>query len=121
MQEGSHTASIFIRNSGTEDKTGISLRSPVKLGETMKKIGEQTIKVLFSELKDHNSQMARAERLLIETVTTTGVIPDGPIDDLDQKTYDQLLKEVIGKQAFITSSGSITNIGQWYIDNVIKT
>ncbi len=114
--DGSHTASIFIRNSGTEDKTGISLRSPVSMSDTIQKIGHETIKVLLAKLKDQNSIMAQAELRLIEIIASRKSIPEHPIDGFDQKTCDQLLKNMIIKQGLVTSSGTITDMGQWYIN-----
>ena len=35
MEEGSQRAGIFVRNSGTEEKTGVNVRGPVEDGDAL--------------------------------------------------------------------------------------
>lgn len=109
-------AALFIRNSGTEDKVGVNLRSPVKASADMLKIGERAFRVIMERMKDHEKPMAKAERELIERASQGGV-PGSPVGGLSTGEYDRLLAESGVKQALLAGvypGALLTERGRWY-------
>jgi phosphomannomutase len=69
---GNQRAGIFVRNSGTEEKTGINVRGAREDAEALTIIGEAAILYLAGAMKDGNHPMAQAERAVL------GALADGP-------------------------------------------
>ena len=109
-------AALFVRNSGTEDKTGVNLRGPVSASAGMLTLGERTFRVIMSQMKDHAKPMAKAERELIERASQGGV-PGSPVGGLSTGEYDRLLAESGVKQSLLEGAypgALLTERGRWY-------
>ena len=65
---------IFIRNSGTEDKTGVELRGRKEDAGVLSEIGEEIAGFLRKVLKDYKSPYADIQKLIVETITGRGRI-----------------------------------------------
>jgi hypothetical protein len=120
LKSGVHTASVFIRNSGTEDKTGVSLRGPLGDKERLLNLGESVLRLLMTRIKDSSSAMAAAERELLVTAAVDGA-PSNPVSGLSEAAYRQLLSEVGVKQGFLTGPVPgvlLTGRGKWYLSSV---
>jgi phosphomannomutase len=113
---GDHVGSLFIRNSGTEDKTGLNLRGSADMARPLADIGERVIRGLLVEMKDRDKPMARAEwRLLVEA--DAGAAP-GRIEGVNDEAYQHLLNEVGVKQGLLTNpapGAKLTERGRWYL------
>lgn len=109
-------SALFVRNSGTEDKTGVNLRSPVSASADMLKIGERVFRVIMSQMKDPAKPMAKAERELIEHASKDGV-PSSPVGGLTAVEYARLLAESGEKQSLLAGvypGAHLTERGRWY-------
>ncbi|MCD6325937.1 hypothetical protein J7M28_00070, partial [bacterium] len=64
-------ASVFARNSGTEEKTGINVRGPSDLAERLDAVGDLGRRRLLTTLKSSESMYAKAEKLLLNALHET--------------------------------------------------
>jgi phosphomannomutase len=113
-------AALFVRSSGTEDKTGVNLRGPVKASADMLRLGERAFRVIMEQMKDHTKPMAKAERELIERAAQGGV-PDSPVGGLTPGEYERLLAESGVKQALLAGvypGALLTERGRWYYETM---
>lgn len=109
-------SALFVRNSGTEDKTGVNLRGPVTASADMLKLGERVFRVIMSQMKDNSKPMAKAERELIGRASKGGV-PAEPVCGLTAVEYDRLLAESGEKQSLLAGvypGALLTERGRWY-------
>lgn len=132
-REDAQIAGIFCRNSGTEDKTGVSVRGPLGDAEKLSQIGEMALQYLFRTMKDPNPPYARAERVLLNLLHRSNTGSEAEFQkELTQTckevkiSLDRLLKEMGEKQKLIQpvhtseveSSGrryQLTERGRWYL------
>lgn len=117
VERGAHAASVFIRNSGTEDKTGVNLRGRRGDGVRLAAVGEEAARALMLKLKDKNSVMGRAERQLLLAAKDGGA-PERPVAGLDAREYERLLLETGVKQGLLdrpASGARLTERGTWYL------
>jgi phosphoglucosamine mutase len=61
-------AGIFVRNSGTEEKTGVNVRGAREDGDELSRIGEAAVLFLAREMKDVHHPMARAEKAVLQAL-----------------------------------------------------
>jgi len=71
---GKLRGAIFIRNSGTEDKTGVNIRGKKEDEDILSEIGERIAEFLRKVLKDYKNPCARIQRLIIEKVNHHRII-----------------------------------------------
>ncbi|MDH5510266.1 MAG: hypothetical protein OEZ32_07910 [Nitrospinota bacterium] len=120
VEEGSHVASMFIRSSGTEDKTGVSLRGADRLSPTLVDLGEELLASLMLAIKNPQSQMGAAEMELLEKMDSQGEAPKAPVAGLDGREYGRLLDEA-ARQGLVTTAGpgaGITERGRWLLSSL---
>ncbi len=109
---------IFIRNSGTEEKCGITLRSIHTLGEKLFCAGLKVFKVLLAEMKTGRGKYAQAELELLRAVEKSS-LPEKPVGNLTRAEYERLLLESGHKQGFLVACGGkskLSEIGRWYLE-----
>ncbi len=114
MIDGRHAGSLFIRNSGTEDKTGLNLRGNRSLQPRLEQVGEAIIRELMSGMKDGAKPMAVAERRLLMLAADDGA--PAALEGLDHDTYHHLLMEVGVKQGLLAApspGATLTDRGRW--------
>ncbi|MGK7346713.1 MAG: hypothetical protein ACNS63_12985 [Candidatus Nitrospinota bacterium M3_3B_026] len=114
-ESGSHAASVFVRNSGTEDKTGVSLRGPMAARELLDRTGEAAARVLLAGMKDMTSPMARAEAALLEAVEA-GEDFSQRLKSLSETERERLLLEAGFRQGLVEADGgayTLTELGLW--------
>jgi hypothetical protein len=97
---GRQRAGIFVRNSGTEEKTGVNVRGALEDGEELVRVGEAALHYLAREMKDRDHPMARAEKAVLEALA------DGPRgrDELpipEGVHAERLLEEMANKEKVI--------------------
>ncbi len=122
IENGEHISSVFVRNSGTEDKIGVTLRGPDDKSEKLLKVGEAAMRILLVEMKDSSKQMAQAELELMGMAAGYGVSEEPP-HGLSPRMYERLLAEAGVKQGLLKSSSPgarLTERGRWYYKVKIK-
>ena len=113
--EKNPTTGIFVRNSGTENKISVNLRGDRKEAHLLKKIGENTIRILLGSLKDKEDHYYKLELDILSQVATMAIPEDQLIVEKNSRT--RVLAEM-GKQNLIelTAKGyRLTARGKWYI------
>jgi len=113
-------ASIFIRNSGTENKIGVNIRGAKRLKKHLGLLGETITRQLMSGMKDSNDEFCKMEW---ETVNNLygQKIPEEEILIAPEKR-SRLLTEM-KKQLFIELTGrgyGLTQRGKWYVEKHAK-
>ncbi|MBF0350742.1 MAG: hypothetical protein HQM11_06900 [SAR324 cluster bacterium] len=61
-------ATVFIRNSGTEDKMSLYVRGSYKIKETLDKIADELYKIVFFIVKDFNKDIVLDEMNVIQQI-----------------------------------------------------
>eukprot|EP01064_Diplonema_japonicum_P030714 TRINITY_DN5294_c0_g3_i1.p1 TRINITY_DN5294_c0_g3~~TRINITY_DN5294_c0_g3_i1.p1 ORF type:complete len:609 (+),score=129.02 TRINITY_DN5294_c0_g3_i1:47-1828(+) len=87
--DGVQTTGIFIRNSGTEEKTGINVRGRKQDADVLGKIGLSLSMYLFSVMKNASHPMALGELAVLQSLQTSS-IPTVP----SNVHKERLLKEM---------------------------
>jgi phosphomannomutase len=100
--DGLQRAGIFVRNSGTEEKTGVNVRGMTADAAALRAIGEQALLFLAAHMKAHDHPMARAERAILEALA------EGPRAEADLPIPDgvhseRLLLELSNKEKVIAA------------------
>jgi phosphomannomutase len=98
--DGRQRAGIFVRNSGTEEKTGVNVRGTLEDSAELLRAGEEAILLVAREMKDREHAMAQAERAVLESLR------DGPraSDELPVPGgvhRERLLEELANKEKVI--------------------
>ena len=60
---------VFVRNSGTEDKTGVGVRGRKEDERILSEIGEEIAGFLRKVLKDYKNPCAKIQKLIVEKVS----------------------------------------------------
>ena len=100
MRDGAQRAGIFVRNSGTEEKTGVNVRGPVEDRAALVAIGEEALLYLARNMKDREHPMARAEKALLEALAD-GPRDAGALPIPDDVHAERLLEELANKEQVI--------------------
>jgi len=98
--DGSQRAGIFVRNSGTEEKTGVNVRGAVDDADALVACGEAALLYLSANMKDHGHAMAQAERAILEALGD-GPLPDDRLPIPDGVHRERLLLELQHKEQVI--------------------
>ncbi|VAX20578.1 Phosphomannomutase [hydrothermal vent metagenome] len=120
VKSGDHMASVFIRNSGTEDKIGVTLRGSLDKSGEMLSIGKEAQKILLLKMKDFSKKIAVEERELLSSIAL-GDCPGRHDRAPGGGEYDKLLNETGRKQGILTegpASPGLTGLGQWYLSAI---
>jgi phosphomannomutase len=106
---------VFVRNSGTENKIGVNLRGSMKSASKLKSIGEKCIKILLSSMKDFENHLCKLEENLLNQLIHGSVLNTKL--KLKKPEGERVLSEV-AKQGLIrlTKDGhTLTILGKWYL------
>lgn len=122
IMEGTHMqGAVFIRNSGTEDKSALYLRGAEKIRSELEKIGETMHLSLLNQLKNKENEFAICEQHLLEQIQVNTL---SDIETL-KKTYDglpveRILNEIELKEKLIARNKGgwkLTRKGEAYLSN----
>ncbi|MCZ6573300.1 MAG: hypothetical protein O7C98_09050 [Planctomycetota bacterium] len=97
---GTRRAGIFVRNSGTEEKTGVNVRGSRADAEALTAVGEAALIHLAAAMKDSGHAMARAERAVLEALGSGPLeVDELPVPEGVHK--ERLLQEMANKERVI--------------------
>ena len=65
---GGPLGAVYVRNSGTESRTGVVLRGPAGWEEKLCAVGDEVLREILLRMKDDDSPGARAEASLLEAL-----------------------------------------------------
>ncbi len=97
---GGQRDGIFVRNSGTEEKTGVNVRGPMEDAPALTRIGEEALLYLAGSMKDDSHPMAQAERAVLEALAA-GPLPADRLPVPDGVNRERLLDEMANKAKVI--------------------
>ena len=116
LEKGIPAATVFVRNSGTEDKLALYLRGRADLSGHLETLAEKIYTFLLLSFKNKNSPMAQAEKLVLKC------LEDGAKQKIELKheifikiSLERLLLEMSSRQKLIRKEGdcwSITEMGR---------
>ena len=112
---GRDQAGIFVRNSGTENKISVNLRGKKSDAAKLKRIGTETIKTLFSLLKDSDNPLYKME---LHALSQMAIQPTTDKDLEIKNQYKIRLIDEMQKQKLIrprTDGNTLTPLGKWYV------
>jgi phosphoglucosamine mutase len=110
-------AGIFVRNSGTENKISINLRGSKSDGAHLMQIGEETIKILFDELKNYDHHFYKLERDALSQIESQSLNEKDL--EIEKPSKTRLINEM-QKQGLIEINSKgfrLTVLGKWYLGN----
>jgi hypothetical protein len=96
--DGRQRAGIFVRNSGTEEKTGVNVRGTLEDSAELLRAGEEAILYLARAMKDRGHAMAKAGRAVLEALRA-GPRPAPPVPEGVNR--ERLLEELANKEKVI--------------------
>ncbi len=67
-EAGGSLGAVYVRNSGTESRTGVVLRGPLDCEESLCAVGEEVLREILKHMKDDDAPGARAENCLLEAL-----------------------------------------------------
>ncbi len=129
---GRQVAAIYVRNSGTDRKTGVTLRGPAGWGIALREAGEAALRALLVRMKDESDPNARAEEALLDRLAG-GPAGVEALDELLLKNPEaafgaevrpgRIRKEALRGGLVSRESGglALTGLGRWYIENRSRT
>jgi phosphomannomutase len=98
--DGRQRAGIFVRNSGTEEKTGVNVRGTLEDAEELARVGEEAIVHLARTLKDREHAMARAEHEVLRALRA-GARAAAALPIPEGVHRERLLEELANKEKVI--------------------
>lgn len=113
---GDLAGTVFVRNSGTEDKISVYVRGPRELEEMLTAMCEDGALYMMKNMKETANPMAAAESGVMEKITDNVEIDSA---DFKEINLDRLLLEMEMKQKLIKKSGSgytLTALGRRFVD-----
>jgi hypothetical protein len=100
LMVGDQRAGVFVRNSGTEEKTGVNVRGALEDAGALMELAEKAVLYLAHTMKDHGHPMARAERAVLEALTG-GPLPESALPVPVAVHKERLLQEMANKERVI--------------------
>ena len=118
---------VYVRNSGTESRTGVVLRGPLDWEERLCAAGEEVLREILRRMKDHDAPGARAETCLLKALNEREM----GLEAADAHLYSDaearfgapvqaagIRKEMLRGGLAREEAGtlSITPLGEWYLE-----
>jgi phosphomannomutase len=112
---GTTAGSVFVRNSGTEDKISVNVRGMVSLKDTLDAICEETALLLMRRMKNRENRMATAEAEILRMIKAGVSFAEIDFEDVN---FPRLLSEMEIKEKVIRKNGEsyeLTELGARFI------
>lgn len=110
--DGRLVGAVFVRNSGTENKTSVNARGGVGMQNGLKNICEVAIALIIKRMKDKGDAMASAQARLIKMISQNERPDAGAFAGVD---FERLLYETEVKEKLIVLRGGnygLTRLGE---------
>lgn len=117
--QGKQAAAIFVRNSGTEDKSALYLRGEKHLANYLKAIGEELHLLMLVGLKDRANMFAAFEIELLQSIHQKKEI-DSLLKNASQVPSARIINEIERKENLVTKEQGklvLTPLGKRFIDS----
>ena len=121
LENGLPAATVFVRNSGTEDKLALYMRGREDLSGRLEALGAKIYPFLLSSFKSKTSLMAQAERIVLLCVKDGAKqLSDLNLKNIDNTSSERLFHEMSSRQKLIRKNAelwSITELGLNFLNN----
>ncbi len=100
---------LFVRNSGTEDKTGIYIRCLNEYSSQLLEVGKVTAEYIFLTMKEETNEYAKAEKEVLEYLYKFKKISESLLYELIEGfaiSKDRLIKEMKKQQIIYYNNGN---------------
>ncbi len=126
--EGCPRAAIFVRNSGTERKTGVTLRGSREWKEKLLAAGEAVVREILIHMKDRSDPNTLAEEAVLRMLAG-GPVPIEAIEDMLEKSPESefgaevspggIFREAIRGGLISVDGGqlALTGLGRWFLES----
>ncbi|MDT8446493.1 MAG: hypothetical protein RRB13_06300 [bacterium] len=111
LKDGHAWGAVFLRNSGTEDKSALYLRGPHAGAAILGQLAELLHVKLLAELKDPNKDLAQLEQALLKAIAQ-GQDPEAAAEAFAGLPFGRVLKEMELKQGLIRRTPAGLEIDQ---------
>ena len=126
-EAGGPLGAVYVRNSGTESRTGVVLRGPLEWEQKLCAVGEEVLREIIMCMKDIDAPGARAEACLLEALRERemdATAVDAHLESDAEARFGApvqapgIRKEVLrgGLASEDEGSLSITPLGAWYLE-----
>lgn len=121
--EGIQRAAVFVRNSGTEEKTGVTVQGSVGEATNLAEVGETVLHSLLLDLKSGAHPCVQAEVEVLRRLEQPGFLKVGEAEtEIGEEVETQRLFKDMERQGLIRMEDeivAITDLGRWYVSNVV--
>ncbi len=118
--EGVQRAAVFVRNSGTEERTGVTVQGVPGEAAALNEIGETGLRSLLADLKRGGHPYAEAEREILGRLTGGTLSVEEAGKEVGKHVeVRRLFKEMERQGLILVEGGTVaaTDIGRWYAEN----
>ena len=126
-ESGGPLGAVYVRNSGTESRTGVVMRGPAAWEEMLCAAGDEVLREILRRMKDDDAPGARAEACLLEALREREMEAQAADAHLDSDAETRfgapvhaagIRKEVVRGGLAREEAGtfSITPLGEWYLE-----
>ncbi|MCY3822562.1 MAG: hypothetical protein OXG62_01690 [Nitrospinae bacterium] len=126
-EAGGPLGAVYVRNSGTESRTGVVMRGPGAWEEMLCAAGDEVLREILRRMKDEDAPGARAETCLLEALREREMDAQAADAHLDSDAGTRfgapiqaagIRKEVVRGGLVREEAGilSITPLGAWYLE-----
>jgi len=97
---GVHKCSLFMRNSGTEEKTAFYIRGEREFQDKYYKVGAEVIMFIMINMKNFESEYAKAELEVLRAIEKEKIVKDGLREflkgntDIGEDSFDRFITEL---------------------------
>lgn len=124
---GGPLGAVYVRNSGTESRTGVVMRGPQEWAQKLSAAGEEVLREILRRMKDMDAPGARAEASLLKALREREMDAQAADAHLDSDAGTRfgapvhaagVRKEVLrgGLAREETGTLGITPLGEWYLE-----
>ncbi len=112
LKNHTQCAAIFIRNSGTEDKSALYLRGTIHLSASLEKMGNMLHLLMLQGLKDRSNEFAKFEVDILKELLQQKPLQN-TIRAFPELPHDRIFKEMELKEGLVvTEAGNLTITGK---------
>jgi hypothetical protein len=117
--DGVQRAGVFVRNSGTEERTGVTVHGGLEDAEALNAVAENALKVLLVDLKRENHPYRMAEAALLAKLLEGNIGPQEAEAGIDGEIEPARLLKEMERQGLIQRNGdlvAVSELGRWYAE-----
>jgi hypothetical protein len=114
-------AGVFVRNSGTEERTGVTVQGGVEDREALDAVAAEALKALLLALKREGHPYREAETILLRRLVEGGLTEEEAGAGLGGEVEPSRLIKEMERQGLIRQEAgalSATDLGRWYIGEI---